>query len=290
MKHLAIRVTNKYESEAVQKALFDMGFKWSIVSNVNLIENTYFKIEYQLLLIVFIEEISPVSGMHLHFYYKRNDEQDSHDLIEISSSDFFSKYARHIEMFPDYVEPKLQTLSKKTTLETFKDKKIAVIVDGPEQNIEIQKKLLSIGIVWGVNDENIHYVAVNSKTIFIKNNRLFYCYTNCSKCNLCPKDHDCYQYTRMSGKQFLDKYFPEDNKPKFKVGDYLWHVWDESIVRWEIVEILYENDKYSYDLIENEFDECIMSNEFEDDIDCTDIGDIFSTPELAAKRFLELNK
>jgi len=101
MKHLAIKVTNKHESEAVQKALFDMGFCWlddlsQNIKSTDRVKNESIKFivthkisnKHKLIDNIFMCEIAKS-------YYEI-----------ISSSEFFSTYAGHIERFPDYAESK----------------------------------------------------------------------------------------------------------------------------------------------------------------------------------------
>jgi len=97
MKHLAIKVTNKYESEAVQKALFDMGFKWTFGEGYYIRE-------------IIICSFNNMSITDFISYRKNlTDEINYSDFeVEVSFSDFFSTYAGHIERFPDYVESKKQ--------------------------------------------------------------------------------------------------------------------------------------------------------------------------------------
>jgi hypothetical protein len=104
-KHLAIEVTNKYESEAVQKALLDMGFRWFEWSgNGNTVitknEKTIFPIinnkGSKMIILQCGQAIDSCGGCNPHCNIDR---------IRVSFSDFFHTYAGHIERFPDY-EPK----------------------------------------------------------------------------------------------------------------------------------------------------------------------------------------
>lgn len=95
-KHLAIKVTNKYENEVVQKSLFDMGFKWQLNNN-QIID---FSIEFAK-----NQSIYLYTNYSLYLYsdITWNTDRYSNELYKfISSSDFFSIYAGHIEKFPDY--------------------------------------------------------------------------------------------------------------------------------------------------------------------------------------------
>jgi len=91
MKHLAIKVTNKYESEAVQKALFDMGFSWSVSGKTFFDTNCKYLKPFSYL----VRDLEGKLIEHSNNLYDND--------IPISSSDFFSTYAGHIERFPDYV-------------------------------------------------------------------------------------------------------------------------------------------------------------------------------------------
>jgi len=106
MKHLAIKVTNKYESEAVQKALFDMGFR---IGSVEFDNNEPEKINVFEPFLPNINETQPdrivtaIDTKANTIFYLYKSMRSWQDLIVVSSSDFFSTYAGHIERFPDYV-------------------------------------------------------------------------------------------------------------------------------------------------------------------------------------------
>jgi hypothetical protein len=94
MKHLAIEVKNNFESEAVQQALFDMGFEWNDGSKELVDYGTPIRI-----CIYYDDRTLCYSGNDFLSdpYYKTT-------YGTVSFSEFFSTYAGHIERFPDYVE------------------------------------------------------------------------------------------------------------------------------------------------------------------------------------------
>jgi len=101
MKHLAIKVTNKYESKTVQKALFDMGFKWG--SGSKELQNLEEK-----LIPYYIRAFIKENDLITNSLYASNMSLDevADNCKMVSSSDFFSTYAGHVELFPDYIKEK----------------------------------------------------------------------------------------------------------------------------------------------------------------------------------------
>jgi len=102
-KHLAIEVTNKYESEFVQRALFEMGFGWAEGYN-------YFNpiCGFPFFIVAYISTPATLAW-----------SKDCLDnLIDISFSEFFRTYAYRIERFPDYVAPKTAELDHFKSIES----------------------------------------------------------------------------------------------------------------------------------------------------------------------------
>jgi hypothetical protein len=95
MKHLAIKVTNKYESEEVQRALFDMGFsndgQWTDIEDYTFIMPR--KKECK----TYKEKLK---GMGVRYGW---DHEIEECCMVVSFEEFFRTYAGHIERFPDYV-------------------------------------------------------------------------------------------------------------------------------------------------------------------------------------------
>jgi hypothetical protein len=107
MKRLAIKITNKYESEAVQKALFDMGFKWRC-ENSKLLSNFNDREEHKYILTPYLKDV--VTKLPKTIGSHRISKIPLSDTI--SSSEFFEKYVGHIELFPDYEKPEMSEENK----------------------------------------------------------------------------------------------------------------------------------------------------------------------------------
>lgn len=316
MKHLAIKVTNKYESEAVQKELISLGYRW--LSN----DDNTFDLSSNLPVVILCTPLSVLAWRNFSL------DMMKEDIVIMSSSDFFSTYAGHIERFPDYVDPILddpevnknptdckkylysiweksyksnktnlifsewilldikesETLNK-TTIDTFKDKKIAITIDNKEQCVEIQKKLFDIGIEWIDTGKELHTLN-DVKILFIKDCNIVKCSNFFSGCPQCEYKTDCISHVHYTAKEFLEKYFPEDKKSKFKVGDYIWLTYYLGIEQRKIIHV---------DCAKEIISVVNHNNILRTDVTFSDIDTCgkciwFSTPELAAKRFLELNK
>lgn len=85
-KHLAIEVTNKYESEIVQKVLFDMGFDWN--SSIDM--GRIYEVKHtDYVLIVCRSDDKSLNGSNC-------------PSKKVSFYEFLIHYAGHIEKFPDY--------------------------------------------------------------------------------------------------------------------------------------------------------------------------------------------
>jgi hypothetical protein len=103
MKRLAIRVNNQHESEAVQQALFDMGFEWISV----LIQEQCTFEDY-----IFLSGYIKGDQKIIDFYDPHLKRSMKDGFIFISFSEFFEKYAGHIELFPDYEKPEMSEGNK----------------------------------------------------------------------------------------------------------------------------------------------------------------------------------
>jgi hypothetical protein len=209
MKHLAIKVTNKYESEAVQRALFDMGFKMEA-------DESEFEAIFPR-----IQRYSDIPPMTIRRDYLSTIRDCC---VLIPSSDFFATYAGHIERFPDYGAK-------------------AIIMDDPLTEDE----RINIGL------ENGSIIKVGE---FYFSKESFY-------------------------KGFMD--FPDQSKPKFKVDDSLYDTSHGIINSYLIRKIADDSCNQIYYIAGN------GRRIYERWIDLDSGGYIYSTPELAAKRFLELN-
>jgi hypothetical protein len=190
--------------------------------------------------------------------------------------------------------------------DTFKDRKIAIIVNNEDEFNQVQKELLARGAKW-MDGNPVETYCKSIKILLIDDMTIYYCPKYSESCK---KDGFCHGkgFTFISAKEFLEKYSdeprppfiatsgqlmpekPKDREPKFKVGDYLYTVTSQIIYKLEITQITserYLTIKYS----DNALNE--ISGAFTIPIDklhCQEPYEIFSTPELATKRFLELNK
>lgn len=183
-----------------------------------------------------------------------------------------------------YLKEKDLKPKQKLTLDTFKNKKIAITVDSEAENIAIQNKLFSIGFRWQKYPQTI---KENIKTLFITNGILYCCNRSKKGCKEQSEERcfsDCLEHELISGKEFLEKYCDNSEAKielEFKVGDYLWMVSKHEIIRFKITEV-------TESIFGHTITGCYHSIPFTK-IDKNE-GILFSTPELAAKRFLELNK
>lgn len=272
-KHLAIKVNNKYESEAVQKALFDMGFVWwdskkaEIKHPVEIHESFGIpRIYVKRFLIPYTNEkkITEMTEFSYNSWYFVNPELLNR-FEEVSYCEFFDNYAGHIERFPDYVlTPNKETQeameeARKGDLEEFKT---------PEDMMKSLRKDTPICKQCG---NEFHYC----------NSCGFYEYRYLGYCS-----EECMEKTKP---QEAESGLPEP--AKFKVGDWLWKVTKGAIESAQIEGIRYFSNSCEYitsdvcHIIEPLID---MNTKLFN----TEIIYKFwcSTPELAAKRFLELQK
>jgi hypothetical protein len=319
MKHLAIKVTNKYESEAVQQTLFDMGFitddKMHITKSIALLCDNDIK-EIKLVFPQFIY-------LHGHSNYFHVDDEDRLKNIKyilIPSSDFFATYAGHIERFPDYVK-----------VEEITPKPIHLNESSTQQNQQHFYTIPNCNIKFNSYKEAETYLErfpdyVEDKKEPESNFKLKVAIGNMPAGNEITKEEfleemlsilpkDIADKSLTSAKNYIEKILKEaksktedevvgnffkeaipklekglkgikeiqekrESKLKFQVGDFLYYVDNKGISKFKITRIDTYQDKLYYYVAYHSAEHSLI-----------DVGiNWFSTPELAAKRFLELNK